>query len=183
LRILFFVGGPAAAGLLRPVESADWAIPPPPRRRGLVGIRHPTPEAVEYCIGAGGGGYAEKLDPPYTLKELLAVLPEGLREKAENSVCLRRAFYLSRVDPRPLRSAKIYVDDPLLLFALEPYMPAYAVGISGGKGRNVKCGADPPPPPQLAEAEARVMTPEEFVDFLYTKDIFKQLLNPCWYLS
>jgi hypothetical protein len=22
------------------------------------------------------------------------------------------------------------------------------------------------------------MTPEEFVDFLYTKDIFKQLLNP-----
>jgi hypothetical protein len=37
----------------------------------------------------------------------------------------------------------------------------------------VKCGADPPPPPQLAEAEARIMTPEEFVDFLYTKDIFK----------
>jgi hypothetical protein len=33
-----------------------------------------------------------------------------------------------------LRRAKIYVDDPLLLFALEPYMPAYAVGISGGKG-------------------------------------------------
>jgi len=81
------------------------------------------------------------------------------------------------VDPRPLRSAKIYVDDPLLLFALEPYIPAYAVGISGGKRRNAKCGADPPPPPQLAEAEARVMTPEEFVDFLYTKDISKQLLN------
>jgi len=143
---------------------------------GLSEFGAPTPEAVEYCIGAGR--YAEKLDPPYTLKELLAVLPEGLREKAENSVCLRRAFYLSRVDPRPLRRAKIYVDDPLLLFALEPYMPAYAVSISGGKRRNVKCGADPPPPPQLAEAEARVMTPEEFVDFLYTKDIFKRLLNP-----
>ena len=143
---------------------------------GLSEFGAPTPEAVEYCIGAGR--YAEKLDPPYTLKELLAVLPGGLREKAKNSVCLRRAFYLSRVDPRPLRSAKIYVDDPLLLFALEPYMPAYAVGISGGKRRNAKCGADLPPPPQLAEAEARVMTPEEFVDFLYTKDIFKQLLNP-----
>ena len=76
-----------------------------------------------------------------------------------------------------MRRAKIYVDDPLLL-ALEPYMPAYAVGISGGKRRDVKCGADPPPPPQLAEAESRVMTSEEFVDFLYTKDIFKQLLNP-----
>jgi hypothetical protein len=143
---------------------------------GLSEFGAPTPEAVEYCIGAGR--YAEKLDPPYTLKELLALLPEGLREKAENSVCLRRAFYLSRVDPRPLMRAKIYVDDPLLLFALEPYMPAYAVGISGGKRRNVKCGADPPPPPQLAEAEARVMTSEEFVDFLYTNDIFKQLLNP-----
>ena len=142
---------------------------------GLSEFGAPTPEAVEYCIGAGR--YAEKLDPPYTLKELLAVLPEGLREKAENSVRLHRAFYLSRVDPRPLRRAKIYVDDPLLLFALEPYMPAYAVGISGGKGRDVKCGADPPTPPQLAEAEARVTTPEEFVDFLYTKDIFKQLLN------
>jgi hypothetical protein len=59
-------------------------------------------------------------------------------------------------------------------------MPAHAVGISGGKRINAKCGADPP---QLAEAEARVVTPEEFVDFLYTKDIFKQLLNPCWYLS
>jgi len=143
---------------------------------GLSEFGAPTPEAVEYCIGAGR--YAEKLDPPYTLKELLAVLPGGLREKAENSVCLRRAFYLSRVDPRPLRRAKIYVDDPLLLFALEPYMPAYAVGISGGRRRDVKCGADLPPPPQLAEAEARVMPPEEFVDFLYTKDIFKQLLNP-----
>ena len=56
-------------------------------------------------------------------------------------------------------------------------MPAYAVGISGGRRRNVECGADPPPPPQLAEAEVRVMTPEEFVDFLYAKDIFKQLHN------
>jgi hypothetical protein len=143
---------------------------------GLSEFGAPTPEAVEYCIGAGR--YAEKLDPPYTLKELLAVLPEGLREKAEISVCLRRAFYLSRVDPRPLRRAKIYVDDPLLLFALEPYMPAYAVGISGGRRINAKCGADPPPPPQMAEAVARVMPPEEFVDFLYTKDLFKQLLNP-----
>jgi hypothetical protein len=143
---------------------------------GLSEFGAPTPRAVEYCIGAGR--YAEKLDPPYTLKELLDVLPEELREKAENSVCLRRAFYLSRVDPRPLRRAKIYVDDPLLLFALEPYMPAYAVGIPGDRRKRARCGADPPPPPQLADAEARIMTPEEFVDFLYTRDILKPLLNP-----
>jgi len=143
---------------------------------GLSEFGAPAPEAVEYCIGAGR--YAKKLDPPYTLKELLDVLPEGLREKAKNSVCLRRAFYLSRVDPRPLRSAKIYVDDPLLLFALEPYMPAYAVGIQGGRKRRAECGADPPPPPQLADAEARIMPPEEFVDFLYVRDIFKPLANP-----
>jgi len=143
---------------------------------GLSEFGAPTPRAVEYCIGAGR--YAEKLDPPYTLKELLEVLPEELRKKAENSVCLRRAFYLSRVDPRLLKKVKIYVDDPLLLFALEPYMPAYAVGIPGDKRRRAKCGAGQPPPPQLADAEARILPPEEFVDFLYARDILKPVVNP-----
>jgi len=143
---------------------------------GLSEFGAPTPKAVEYCIGAGR--YAKRLNPPYTLKELLETLPEGLREKAEDSVCLRRAFYLSRVDLRPLRTVKVYVDDPLLLFALEPYMSAYVVGIPGDRRKRAKCGADPPPPPQLVDAEARILSPEEFVDFLYTRDVLKPLANP-----
>ena len=138
----------------------------------------PPPLALDYCL-PGAGRYASKLEPPYRLEDLLEVMPSGLREKARDSACIRRAFYLSRIDPAPLKRNLVYAADPLLFLTLSRHMPLYTVENLPVKTREkrVKCraGAEPPPP-TAATVTLRVYTPEEYVNVHYVSGLAQLFL-------
>ncbi|MGC8584213.1 MAG: hypothetical protein ACP5MH_10900 [Thermoproteus sp.] len=138
----------------------------------------PPPLALDYCL-PGAGRYASELEPPYRLEDLLEVMPSGLREKAQDSACIRRAFYLSRIDPSPLRRSLVYAADPLLFLTLSRYMPLYTVENLPVKTREkrVECrsGADAPPP-AADTVILRVYTPEEYINYLYVSGLAQLFL-------
>lgn len=159
---------------------------------GLSNFGGPPPAAVEYCL-PGAGKYAKKLDPPYTLEDLLEALPGGLRDKARESTCLRQAFFLSRVDASPIKRSLVVLDDVLLFLSLEPYMPLYTTEplMANMRVKRLKCNPDPLPPPSIRAVDLKVLTPEEYVNKLYiegllglflTRVIRKTGIRLIWYL-
>jgi len=128
-------------------------------REGLSNFGAPTPEALDQCV-EGLGKYAKRLDPPYTLRELLEELPPDLRQAAAESRCVKYAFYTSRVDPTPLRRGVYAVGDPVLFYNLGRYLPLYV-------GEDCERGT----PTVAGEVELRVMEPLEFLHFFYKREL------------
>ncbi len=100
----------------------------------------PTPRALDYCI-KGVGKYAEKLEIPFRLKDLEAILPSDLREKVSKSNCIKYAFHTSKVNLMNVRKGIYVVNDIVLFLNIERHFKVYAINeqVPFDKVKKVKC--------------------------------------------
>ena len=130
----------------------------------------PTPRALDYCV-KGVGKYAEKLEVPFRLKDLEAILPSDLREKVSKSNCIKYAFYTSKVNYLSIRKGVYLVNDAVLFLNLERYFKVYTINdqVPFDKVKKVKCNSSDlnPIDPLVNYVKIPILSDKDYINLLY----------------
>ncbi|MEM4897124.1 MAG: hypothetical protein QXR18_02800, partial [Pyrobaculum sp.] len=164
------VGRRRAVIYMGPIEKLMGVVYVLELREGFSTFGAPTPEALDYCV-EGVGEYVKELEPPFSLDELLRVVPEEMRERLLESRCVKYAFYSSRIDPRPLKTGVYVTRDFVLFYNLGQYFPLYSTEV-GRRKVKTRCNGETPPL-EIKRVELKVMDAGEFYDFIYWAGVRK----------